>query len=291
MARRKMVEAAVDPDEAPPPEQLVTGVAKALSPLARRILAPNPSVFTGPGTNTYLVGIDEIVVIDPGPADDAHLDAIVGCGGDRIRWIAVTHTHVDHAPGVAGLKERTGAEVLAFAAKDGLKPDRKIGDGYTIEATEFRLQAVHTPGHASNHLCFLLEEERMLFSGDHIMQGSTVVIAPPDGDMGAYLEALQRLKTLAIKSIAPGHGHLIEDPLAKIDEYLTHRGEREMAILRAMEDGAGTVDAVVERVYVDVPEELHPIARYSVHAHLLKLSFEGKVQGVDLDGEWSLAAR
>jgi glyoxylase-like metal-dependent hydrolase (beta-lactamase superfamily II) len=123
------------------------------------------------------------------------------------------------------------------------------------------------------------------------MQGSTVVIAPPDGDMGAYLEALQRLKTLGIKSIAPGHGHLIEDPRAKIDEYLTHRGEREMAILRAMKDGAGTVDAVVERVYVDVPEELHPIARYSVHAHLLKLSSEGKVQGVDLDGEWSLAAR
>jgi len=123
----------------------------------------------------------------------------------------------------------------------------------------------------------------MLFSGDHIMQGSTVVIAPPDGDMAAYLEALRRTKALGLKSIAPGHGHLIEDPVAKIDEYLTHRGERENAILRAVEDGAGTVDAVVERVYVDVPEALHSIARYSVYAHLLKLGSEGKVQGVDLD--------
>jgi hydroxyacylglutathione hydrolase len=131
----------------------------------------------------------------------------------------------------------------------------------------------------------------MLFSGDHIMQGSTVVIAPPDGDMAAYLEALQRAKTLGIKSIAPGHGHLIEDPLAKIDEYLTHRGEREKAILQAVENGAGTIDAIVERVYVDVSEQLHPIARYSVHAHLLKLGSEGKVQGADLDGEWSIAAR
>jgi len=270
---------------------LTPGVACALSPLVRRVLAPNPGVMTGPGTNTYLVGIDEIAVIDPGPDDADHLDTVASCGGDRIRWILVTHTHNDHSPGAAGLKARTGATVMGFGARDDFEPDEAVGDGFRVEATEFRLRAVHTPGHASNHLCYLLEQERMLFSGDHIMQGSTVVIAPPDGDMGAYLEALQRLKTLGIKSIAPGHGHLIEDPLAKIDEYLTHRGEREMAILRAMEDGAGTVDAVVERVYVDVPEELHPIARYSVHAHLLKLSFEGKVQGVDLDGEWSLAAR
>src|SRR4051812_27938283 len=196
MARRKLVETVIDDDEPPAPEQAVRGVAKALGPLARRILAPNPNVFTGPGTNTYLVGIDEIVVIDPGPANDAHLDAIVGCGGDRIRWIAVTHTHEDHAPGVAGLKERTGAEVLAFGPKDGLKPDRKIGDGYSIEATEFRLTAIHTPGHASNHLCYLLEEERMLFSGDHIMQGSTVVIRPPDGDMQQYLDSLARVRKL-----------------------------------------------------------------------------------------------
>src|SRR5436190_13524124 len=271
--------------------ELTSGVACALSPLVRRVLAPNPGIMTGPGTNTYLVGIDEIAVIDPGPDDDNHLDTVAACGGDRIRWILVTHTHSDHSPGAAGLKARTGAPVLGFDARDDFTPDETIGEGYCLEATEFRLRAVHTPGHASNHLCYFLEQGRRLFSGDHIMQGSTVVIAPPDGDMAAYLDALRRLKTLRIRSIAPGHGHLIEDPKAKIDEYLTHRGERERAILAAVEAGAGTVDAVVERVYVDVPEALHPIDRHSVHAHLLKLSSERKVQGADLDGEWTPVAR
>jgi len=271
--------------------ELTPGQACALSPLVRRVLAPNPGVMTGPGTNTYLVGIDEIAVIDPGPDDADHLDTVAACGGDRIRWILVTHTHADHSPGVAGLKARTGATVMGFDARDEFTPDETIGEGYCLEATEFRLRAVHTPGHASNHLCYLLEQERMLFSGDHIMQGSTVVIAPPDGDMAAYLDSLRRLKTVPIRSIAPGHGHLIEDPAAKLDEYLTHRGERERAILAAVEGGAGTVDKVVEGVYVDVPEALHPIARHSVYAHLLKLSSEGKVQGADLDGKWSPVAR
>jgi glyoxylase-like metal-dependent hydrolase (beta-lactamase superfamily II) len=271
--------------------ELTVGAACALSPLVRRVLAPNAGVMTGPGTNTYLVGIDEIAVIDPGPDDAEHLDAVAACGGDRIRWILVTHTHNDHSPGVPGLKERTGATVMGFGERDEFRPDEAIGEGFSLEATEFNLRAVHTPGHASNHLCYLLEQERMLFSGDHIMQGSTVVIAPPDGDMAAYLDALRRLRTMRIRSIAPGHGHLIEDPAAKIDEYLTHRTEREQAILKAVEDGAGTVDEVVERVYVDVPEALHPIARYSVHAHLLKLNADGRVHGADLDGAWTLAAR
>lgn len=266
--------------------ELIPGVARAVSPLVRRVLAPNPGVMTGPGTNTYLVGIDEIAVIDPGPDDAAHLDAVAACGGDRIRWILVTHTHADHSPGAAGLKERTGATVMGFDERDEFKPDGTIGEGFCVEATEFRLRAVHTPGHASNHLCYLLEQERLLFSGDHIMEGSTVVISPPDGDMAAYLDALRRLKQMRIRAIAPGHGQLIDDPLAKIDEYLTHRDEREAAILHAVEDGAATVDSVVKRVYVDVPEALHPIARHSVYAHLLKLKSEEKVHGEDLDGEW-----
>ncbi len=289
MIRKKVAEADAEGDDAPPPEQLVVGVAKALSPLARRILAPNPGIYTGPGTNTYLVGIDEIVVIDPGPADDRHLDAIVGCGGDRIRWIAVTHTHEDHAPGVAGLKERTGAEVLAFGPRDGLKPDRKIGDGHTIEATEFRLTAFHTPGHASNHLCFLLEEERMLFSGDHIMQGSTVVIRPPDGDMAAYLESLTRLRKLRLKSIAPGHGLLIDKPGDAIDWYVSHRLEREQQVLDALGAvGTAKIDDLVPVVYAEVDEAHQQIAVYSMHAHLLKLAAEGKVTGKTLAGKWSI---
>jgi glyoxylase-like metal-dependent hydrolase (beta-lactamase superfamily II) len=290
MARRKLVETVIDDDEPPPPEQLVPGVAKALSPLARRILAPNPNVFTGPGTNTYLVGIDEIVVIDPGPDDASHLDAIVGCGGDRIRWIAVTHTHADHAPGVAGLKERTGAEVLAFGPRDGLKVDRKIGDGFTIEATEFRLTAVHTPGHASNHLCYYLHEERMLFTGDHINESATVVIRPPDGDMIDYLASLEKVKGLRLKSLAPGHGRLIENPVETIDWYIAHRLEREAKVLAALrEKGTAKIDDLVPVIYADVDEERHPIARHSTHAHLLKLAAEGKVTGKTLSGKWSIA--
>jgi len=288
MARRKLVDTVIDDEEPAAPEQLVPGVAKALSPLARRILAPNPNVFTGPGTNTYLVGIDEIVVIDPGPDDASHLDAIVGCGGDRIRWIAVTHTHADHAPGVAGLKARTGAEVLAFGPRDGLKVDRKIGDGFTIEATEFRLTAVHTPGHASNHLCYYLHEERMLFTGDHINESATVVIRPPDGNMIEYLASLEKLKSLRLRSLAPGHGRLIENPVETIDWYIAHRLEREAKVLAALrEQGTAKIDDLVPIIYADVDEERHPIARHSTYAHLLKLAAEGKVTGKTLTGKWS----
>lgn len=276
-------------EEPPAPPPLVPGVARALSPLVRRIVAPNPGMMTGPGTNTYLVGIDEIAVVDPGPDDASHLDAIAGCGGDRIRWILCTHTHPDHAPGAAGLKERTGAEVLAFASKDGLKADSRIKEGFRIEATEFRLRAVHTPGHASNHLCFFLEEERLLFSGDHIMQGSTVVIRPPDGDMAAYLDSLAKVRKLRLKAIAPGHGYVIDDPNDVIDHYISHRLEREQQVLDAVaEAGTTKVATIVEQLYTDVPEELHPVARYSVHAHLLKLAAEGKVTGKTLTGKWSI---
>jgi glyoxylase-like metal-dependent hydrolase (beta-lactamase superfamily II) len=262
------------------PKPIVPGVASALSPLVRRIVANNPGPMTGPGTNTYLVGIDEIVVIDPGPDEAEHLDAIAGCGGDRIRWIACTHTHIDHFPGVAGLRERTGAEVLAFDARDGLEIDRSLADGDPIEATEFVLRAVHTPGHASNHLCYLLEQERMLFSGDHIMQGSTVVIRPPDGDMAAYLEQLERLKAWRprLRSIAPGHGHLIEQPLAKIDEYLAHRRMREQQILDCVKTGTTTVKKIVGDLYPDLIEELVPMAHATVEAHLIKLRNDGKVK-------------
>jgi glyoxylase-like metal-dependent hydrolase (beta-lactamase superfamily II) len=286
--RRKAPEP-VDPEqEAPAPPPLVPGVARALSPLVRRIVAPNPGKMTGPGTNTYLVGIDEIAVIDPGPDLPEHLDAISGCGGDRIRWIVCTHTHPDHSPGAAGLKARTGAEVMAWDSRDGLEVDRKLRDGALIEATEFRLLAIHTPGHASNHLCFMLEEERMLFSGDHIMQGSTVVISPPDGNMAVYLDSLAKVRALRMRSIAPGHGHLIEDPRAAVDDYIAHRHAREKQILGLLEaSGTTKIDDLVEVIYVDVDPELHPVARRTVHAHLLKLAKEGKAKGRSIDGKWS----
>jgi glyoxylase-like metal-dependent hydrolase (beta-lactamase superfamily II) len=275
------------------PKPIVYGVAGALSPMVRRIVADNPGMMTGPGTNTYLVGIDEIAVIDPGPGDAAHLDAIAGCGGDRIRWILLTHTHEDHSPGAIGLKKRTGAEILAFGPGEGrgkVRLDGTLGDGDVIEATEFHLTALHTPGHASNHLCYLLNEERTLFTGDHIMQGSTVVIAPPDGDMAAYLASLDRLKAIRprLKTIAPGHGYVIDDPQTTIDGYIAHRLEREQQVLAVLRDqGPTTIADIVEALYADVPAELHPVARRSVWAHLRKLVDDGVAKGDRFDGEWS----
>lgn len=279
--------------EQPQPKPLIYGVAGALSPMVRRIVAHNPGMMTGPGTNTYLVGIDEIAVIDPGPGDEAHLDAIAGCGGDRIRWILLTHTHEDHSPGAVGLRKRTGAEVLAFGPGDGrgkVKLDGTLADKSVIEATEFHLTALHTPGHASNHLCYLLNEERTLFTGDHIMQGSTVVISPPDGDMAAYLDSLERLKTIRprLKAIAPGHGHVIDDPLAAVDATIEHRLAREAQVLAAVRArGTATIPVLVEEIYTEVAAELHPVAERTVWAHLRKLADEGAVKGDRFDGEWS----
>ncbi len=279
-----------DPDEGLP-KPIVHEVASALSPYIRRIVADNPGVMTGPGTNTYLVGIDEIAIIDPGPDTDVHLDAVAGCGGDRIRWILLTHTHPDHSPGAVALKKRTGAEICAFDDRDGVPVDRHLADGDTIEATEFRIRAIHTPGHASNHLCYLLEEERTLFSGDHIMDGSTVVIAPPDGDMAAYLESLEKVKIKRLKAIAPGHGHLITDPFDRIDAYIEHRLAREAEIFDAVQRaGTTTIDELVAAIYPDLVEDLVPRAAQSVHAHLRKLADEGRVGGDDPDGPWSADA-
>jgi glyoxylase-like metal-dependent hydrolase (beta-lactamase superfamily II) len=270
---------------------MTAGKVVELSPVVRRVLAPNPGLMTGPGTNTYLVGRDEVAVIDPGPDDsEEHLDLVAAAGDGRIRWILVTHTHRDHSPGAAGLKARTGAEVLGFDERDGFVPDTAIGDGWVLDATGFRLCAIHTPGHASNHLCYRLEGERLLFSGDHIMSGSTVVIAPPDGDMAAYLAALERLKDLDLLGVAPGHGPYVEDALAVIEQYLSHRRARESAIEQALSRaGRARIPELVEAVYTDVPEALHDIARWSVWAHLRKLAVEGRAAARDLDdidAEW-----
>lgn len=279
-------------DDRPP---LEPGVPVSVDKLVRRILCNNPSMMTGPGTNTYLIGIDEVAVIDPGPDDPDHLDTIAAAGGDRIRWILCTHTHLDHSPGAAGLKERTGAEILAFADQDGLVCDRHLAHGDRVEATEFTLRAIHTPGHASNHLCFLQERERVLFAGDQVMDGSTVVINPPDGDMAEYLRTIRELRDLRprLRRIAPAHGHMIDDPAAKLDEYLAHRDEREAQVVDALGALGGTAGtaALVAHIYTDVPEFLHPVARRSVWAHLRKLGVEDRAVSEDRDdpdAAWAL---
>ena len=261
--------------------ELSPGVASAISPLVRRIVAPNAGPLTGPGSNTYLVGVDEIVVIDPGPDVASHVDAIVGCGGDRIRWIALTHSHDDHAGAAAALARETGAGILAYGSVD---------EGFELEATEFRVQALYTPGHSPDHLCWLLEEERMLFSGDTVIDGSSVAIVPPAGDMAAYLSSLERLSSrrLRLRRIAPGHGQLIEDPAARLAEYLRHRLDRESGIVAALEAGASSVEQLVEQLYAGLNPALREAAAHTVHAHLIKLAAEGRVTGAD--GTWHLRA-
>ena len=265
---------------------LVVGVPTRLTPLVRRVLCPNPSTMTGPGTNSYVVGTTDLAVVDPGPDIAAHIDVLSGVG--QIRWILCTHTHPDHAPGAARLAEMTGAEVLAFADRGGLECTGHLADGDTVTGPDFTLRAIHTPGHASDHLCYLVEEEGTLLAGDHVMGGSTVVIVPPDGDMGDYVAAVERLRRWdpALTAIAPAHGHLIEDPAACLTYYLDHRADRERQVIEALEafgpEGADVTE-LVKAIYVDVPETLHPVARFSVWAHLRKLAVEGVAVGDDVD--------
>ncbi len=252
-----------------------------ISPLITRVLADNSSFMTGPGTNTYLVGHNEIAVIDPGPYDRHHVKAILHAAesSGRIKWILTTHDHPDHAPAVKLLQAETDAPLLSFNSPSGNAPARQIKHHDRIETGEFSLQAIHTPGHASNHLCFLLENENTLFSGDHIMQGSTVVIIPPSGHMKNYLESLSSLKDYTIEKIAPGHGHIIDDPIAEIDSIIEHRLEREAKVLSALKEvgGRANIEDILPNVYDDVPSFMHGMAAFSLEAHLIKLEKDGVV--------------
>jgi glyoxylase-like metal-dependent hydrolase (beta-lactamase superfamily II)/8-oxo-dGTP pyrophosphatase MutT (NUDIX family) len=271
----------------------VPGTPVTLLPGVIRLTAPNPSVMTGPGTNTYIVGHAALVAIDPGPDDETHLQAIADAAAGRLRAIIVTHTHPDHAPGAAGLARLTGARVQGFVARDGFEPDDTLAEQSLVNAGDIPLRAFHTPGHASNHLCYVTdlsgehgESIRLLFSGDHIMGGSTVVIAPPDGDMAAYLGSLERLLGFdpPIDLIAPGHGPLLPDPRQVIQGYIDHRLAREAAIAASLgARGTAAIEEIVSDVYTDVPEALHPIARFSVWAHLRKLAADGRAQSQDPD--------
>lgn len=266
-------------------------IPSALSPLVRRIVASNPSAMTGPGTNTYLVGVDEVAVIDPGPDDKRHIDAIIGAAtAERVRWVLLTHTHPDHLPGTARLVAATGAEVLAYSKRDSsAKVNRAIGDGDVVNGTEFSIDVLHTPGHVSNHLCFLLTEERFLFTGDTILDGMYSVVArSTGGDMAEYMATLERLRKKRLSRIAPGHGEVIEAPRERIDDYLRHRREREAQILKLIRrEGPIRIKAIVANIYVDTPAALLDVAARQVHAHLIKLRSENLVTGRDARSVWT----
>ena len=277
------------------------GVASEVAPNVRRIVANNPGPFTFKGTNTYLVGRGEVAVIDPGPDDKAHLDAIAqALQGERISHILIIHTHRDHTAAVAALKDYSNAPVLAFghtgkprgarttspSGKDfvdlGFTPDTQLRDGDTIEGPGWALDAIHTPGHAPDHLCFALQGRRSVFSGDHVMGWSTTVVAPPEGNMADYLASLERMLGRRDKLFFPGHGGRIEMPQRVVRAYLMHRKMRESAIYACVKNGDRFIPKIVAKIYRNLDPRLEPAAALSVFAQLELLVDRGLVRCEEL---------
>ena len=271
--------------------------ADKVEPLVRRVLAQNPSAFTYTGTQTYIVGdADGVAVIDPGPADEDHIDAVLrGIGDAPLLAICCTHTHRDHSPAAAALAARTGAEIVGCAAlvldDDGpradaafdttYRPDRVLADGEALAGPGWTLGAVTTPGHTSNHLCFALAESGALFTGDHVMGWSTTVVAPPDGDMADYMASLDKLHARTDRIYYPAHGPAIETPQRLVRGMIGHRRQREAQIQRLLEAGTGTIADLVPQMYKGVDQRLWPAAGRSVLAHLIDLERRGRVTRED----------
>lgn len=264
-----------------------------VSPLIARVLAPNPGPFTFRGTGVYIVGTQNVAVIDPGPDIPAHLDALkAALAGKHVTHILLTHTHNDHSPAAAPLKAWSGAKTYAFGPhprreETGVKveeggdtafePDVRVRDGDILAGDGFTIECVFTPGHTSNHMCYALREEQALFTGDHVMGWSTTVVAPPDGDMAAYRASLAKLIARDDRMLWPTHGGPIRDPKPFLTAYLAHRAEREAQILACLHEGVTTIPEIVARLYVDVDKRLHPAAGMSVLAHLIQMVQQGRV--------------
>ncbi|PCJ21765.1 MAG: MBL fold metallo-hydrolase [Gammaproteobacteria bacterium] len=281
--------------------ELIAGKMISVAPGVRRLLAPNPGPFTGPGTNTYILGTDRVAVIDPGPASPKHVQALLEEVGSQIEWILTTHTHADHSPAVKLMLEALDRpiEVIGIPAPQGSNQDLDYSPtlipshGYHLETDEFTLEGIFTPGHASNHMCYLLREQKMLFTGDHLMQGSSVIIAPPDGNMGDYMASLELLFQYDIDYFAPAHGHLMEECKKVIEHTRAHRLKREKKVfdLLNIDEGISLADLTAP-VYDDVPVFLHPAGQMSLKAHLISLVEQGvgvqkgelwyRVEGVSL---------
>lgn len=261
-----------------------------LPPGVERILAPNPSLMTGPGTNSYLVTAPgaPCAVIDPGPEIESHLAALVAAAAPfgGISSILITHGHPDHLQGAPRLREMTGAPILAWSREGSPSADTTLADGEMVSVGERRLRALHTPGHRFDHLCFLLEDTGALFAGDLVAGVGTVVIAPPEGDLLDYMASLRRLLALDLRAMLPAHGPTIEQPRALLEQYIAHREDRERQVLASLASGPRTVGALVADIYTDVDPKLHPVAALSVTAHLQKLEREGRAA---VDGDrWRL---
>jgi len=274
------------------------GEVRSLSARVRRIVAPNPGPMTGPGTNTYVVGETDLVVVDPGPAAPSHVEAILDCVGDQLKFIACTHTHPDHSPAAARLAEVTGATMIGRVTTDDqhqdltFRPAAQIEDDDCISGEGWTLRAIRTPGHVDNHVCFLLEEEGMVFAGDHIMNGSTVVIVPPGGNMADYIASLRRLLDYDVKVIAPGHGELMPDCRGEVEKLVRHRLMREAKVASALDSVPQSLDGLVVTVYDDVDPVMYEWAKLSLLAHLIKLEGEGRTLKSKLEGieHWALVA-
>lgn len=274
-----------------------------LSPLVRRIVARNPGPFTAHGTGTFVVGNGHVAIVDPGPALAEHVDALLDAlRGETVDHVLITHTHLDHSPAAAAVKLATGAPTYGYgphaAGLDRTEveaggdrafvPDRVLRDGDVVEGPGWRLGAVHTPGHTSNHLCFALAEESILFTGDHVMGWSTSVIAPPDGDMADYLGSLDKLLRRDDRVYWPTHGPSIDDPKPFVRAFIEHRAERTAAILRQIDSGVSEIPEMVKAIYVGLAPGLLTAAGRSVLAHLVQMVREGTVA---CDGPPSLTSR
>ena len=275
------------------------GALIEVAPNVRRIVARNASPFTYHGTGTYVLGRGRVAVIDPGPRDQAHVDALLReLGDEEITHVLITHTHNDHSPAARLLKERCSAPTYAFGAhgegrygagaeiEEGadreFSPDIKVSDGEVIACEGFDVECVYTPGHALNHMCFALPARKYLFSGDHVMGWSTTVVSPPDGDMGDYMKSLDRLLQRDDARLFPTHGTSIDAPKPFVRSLIEHRTGREQQVIAELRGGPSTIGAMVPRMYKDVPSWLHPAAERSVYAHVLHMHERGVI---DCDGE------